>query len=188
MKDLIILNGLANAGKTTSLNYLKEKYDYKVYGSSQLLHNVTSKICNVYNSKMSIKDYKEILLDKENGVIVFGEKEYNSRSFLIKIAEEILVPVFGRTLFMSSIIFTILNEKPEKAVIECIGGDEWIKLQFLLETYKLPYRVLTIRSIREKEGIDIRKIIEPSTVIDNDTRSLKDLYLKLDEYVKSEDN
>lgn len=181
--DLIIINGYARSGKTTALEYFRDKYNYSVYSTSNYLHEVSARLLNLYRPKVSIEEFKNILADKDNGVVIFGTQEYEVREFLVKIAEEVLVPVFSRKIFSSNIIWNLIKDRPKRAVVETIGGQEWLEMKQVLDYNKIQYRVLVLRSHREKAGIDIREIINEATIINNDSSCLKSLYSELDSFV-----
>lgn len=179
--EIIIIGGFARSGKTETLKYLQDIYGYSVYSSSKKLHQVAAKLLNLHTPKIPVEEFAEMLKDKENGSVVFGNKEYESREFLIKIAEGILVPSFSRNLFPGAIIWELLNERPARAVIETIGGEEWSILRSELDLRGLVYKTYNIRSVRERPSVDYRKLIEGAPSINNDGSSLKDLYRTIDQ-------
>jgi hypothetical protein len=160
MGYVLFISGLARSGKTSTIDYLKSQ-GIPCLSTSVLLHQT----------------YQNLI---STGLLAPNHywKESNKpqlRKTLITLAEEVIVPVFGRESFAQTVIRQA-NEYPLPLVaVETIGGEEF---KLGLETLEKPYFCWNIRREGELKGVDIRELLEEGEDIWNDG-SIEDLHLKI---------
>jgi hypothetical protein len=134
---------------TSLVNELKEEC-WSVASTS----NVLDVIC--YNL-LDIMDVQDIDFEKKLGTIFSGRYEYTPREFKIKVAEEVIVPMFGREAIVEA---SFKNCDEYNIVCESIGGAELdILLAYIRKNFPdSPVLVLNMRSALELKGVDIRKL------------------------------
>jgi hypothetical protein len=93
------------------------------------------------------------------------------REDLIFLAENILVKLFTRSIFVSAIVEKISEEEDENIfIIENIGGEEYRILSKYLKAFFPEANVVrvNIRRAEEKEGIDVRELLPDALEIWNE--------------------
>jgi hypothetical protein len=148
-KNILIICGHAKTGKSALINELREEC-WSVASTSAVLDELCYQILDVF-------DIQDIDLVNKKGIIDVGRYEYTPREFKIKIAEQVIVPMFGREA-MVEISFKNCDEY--NIVCESIGGEELdILLAYIRKNYPdSPVLVLNMRSALELKGVDIRKL------------------------------
>lgn len=116
-KKLLVIGGYSKAGKTSSINYLENVHGAVVVSTSAMLHAVSSKL-NGWNS------YD---IDKSHPISINGVKYPTYRDYLIWLAEEVLVPIFGREIFGITAAIRAISglEDSDLVVVESVGGEEY---------------------------------------------------------------
>jgi hypothetical protein len=176
-KSIIFVSGYARAGKSTFINYA-ESLGHGAESTSKILYEVATNIL-VQLFGFSQRKAESILADKTasfswrcwwNTDDSYGNNSLSKvphRSFLIKVAERILVPVFGRELFARQSVIRALRNDSALVFVETIGGDEFdASLVALDETVgRLPeaqqpkvFKV-NVRSPQEERDADYRQLL-----------------------------
>jgi hypothetical protein len=171
---VIIVGGYARAGKTTAIRLLSERLLCPVFSTSDLLHKTR------HNLQAAFPELPQ-KLDTE------GNRQLN-----IKIAEDVLIPIYGRRLFAHTVASDALKyyrelktDRDVYVVTESIGGEEYVEMtNFFLEEYrkgcKLRLYPINIRSLYEQPGIDKRELI-PTFVEVQNTGTIDDLRAQLNQ-------
>lgn len=90
----------------------------------------------------------------------------SDREQCICMAEDILVPTFGRRLFAHAMYDGAMDSASEIVAVESIGGEEWEEFKHLARGHVL--EIWNIRSRREQPGIDIRQLMTEGQDLWND--------------------
>lgn len=156
-KIIICIGGFSNSGKSTTVKIL-ESLGVPVFSASRFLH----KAVDLANETFFKADRPDPI----------NYRWPTNRQQCITMAEEILVPTFGRRLFAHA-MFDGVIESPERIVaIESIGEAEWEEFAKLARGHHL--EIWNIRSLTEKPGIDIRELIPDGMDLWN-TGTIEDL-------------
>lgn len=149
---VIFINGYARSGKT----HLIENSPYPSVSTSRVLDEVAARFAFPNHSEEDLIEVKEHFRKKTPGFL-----EGRSREFKIKIAEQVMIPVFGRKIFAGQAVeqaMTIGQTNPI-VLFETIGGEEQLLIIKELEDKKIHYYSINIRHKDElSEGIDIREL------------------------------
>lgn len=160
MSIVLFIGGYARAGKQTALDYLKS-LGIPCYSTSALLHQTYQNL------------YKTGLLQPN---LYWGEENKPElRRELIVLAEEVLVPVFGREVFSHTVIRQVNLSTASLVVVETIGGEEF---KLGLEVLRKPYLCWNIRRDEELKGVDIRELLEGEDIWNNG--SIEELHRKIE--------
>jgi hypothetical protein len=148
-KNILIICGFARTGKSTLVNELKEE-DWSIASTSQVLDDICYRL-------LGILDVQDVNFEKKTGTVYSGRYEYTPREFKINVAEEVIVPVFGREAIVKA---SFKGCYSSNIVCESIGGDELdLLLNYIRRNYPAsPVLVLNMRSALELKGVDIRKL------------------------------
>lgn len=123
-RPCVYLTGYARTGKTTLLTELKGR-NWLVVSSSEILHKVTEKVLKEFNPELY--DKYMAIPDKDADLAYRKGKPISKRDMLIMVAEEILVPMFGREIFALGVAKAAasgLEGHHVGCIIESIGGEE----------------------------------------------------------------
>lgn len=157
-KIIVFVGGYAEAGKTTTLNRLKDE-GLTVFSSSELLHSVTWRIvagilgtdkANQLENKAKNYSLKTLL-----GI------DDTVRGLYILIAEAILVPVFGREIFAHTVARKALQASDDLVFIETIGGREHALAEEHIQLLNPTALVLNLnlRRVGENKEADSRQLL-----------------------------
>jgi hypothetical protein len=170
MKTILAVGGMSRSGKSTSLAFLKT-LGIPTVSTSVLLDQVIENLSGSFN--LSIPSDVE-----------------QRRRHKIKIAEDVLVPVFGREMFAGTAARHIFQYQSPTVVTETIGGEEFNLLQKAISTEAsqkdINYRIFrfNVKKLTELSGVDIRVPLDNAYTITNDG-SVQDLYdTWLDQLIK----
>lgn len=112
--DCYIISGYSRSGKTTITEYLR-KLGYLVESSSDILTIKTLQYCGIEINNKTI----DVINNKKQDIFEKLYKEANNKStdksirdFKIHVAENILVPRFGRVYFTNKCIKNIIKQLP----------------------------------------------------------------------------
>ena len=146
IKKVVFIGGYANSGKTTVLDRLRNS-GHLIVSTSETLHQIADKF---HGRKLDSKIPED-------------------RTELIRIAEEVLVPVIGRHGLVSPACEKILNYSGDNeiAIFESIGGEEFrIALNILESAGGLKIDGINLRRSTEQPGVDIRELLPSDKSID----------------------
>lgn len=147
-KTIICIGGYARSGKTTTIEIL-ESLGVPVFSASRFLHQVVEQAEKALWNPFEL--YDDVMTD---------------RAKCICMAEEILIPVFGRKLFAHAMYDGAISTPEETVAIETIGGQEFQEFKMLARGHRL--ECWNVRSEREKSGVDIRQLLPEGQDIWND--------------------
>jgi hypothetical protein len=123
MKTALLVSGYSRAGKSTTLNHISGSYpDVKVVSTSALLSTmassfITSQRCEQAIAKQVVDTKDDYTCKSLSGLTV--------RELKIAIAEQVIVPFFGR--FEGLVLPALraaVEDGVEKVIFETIGGEE----------------------------------------------------------------
>lgn len=142
VNKIIFIGGYACSGKTSTLEILK-KLGIPCYSTSALIHKV----------------YKELAL---SGLLsskkLWGkENKPELRECLITLAEDVLVPAFGREIFAHTVIRQANFNPAPVVAVETVGGEEF---RLGLKVIEKEYFCWNIRRDSELKGVDLRELLE----------------------------
>jgi hypothetical protein len=162
--NVIFLGGFAQSGKSESMKIFKEDFGYSTFSASALLHQVYEKFHEYDHSDTTLPEV---------------------RAEHIRIAEEVLKPVFGQEIFADALYRQVAKNIylfPEKVnVIETVGGKEFTALMEKFEDSPFPIKRINIRRKEERHGIDLRELLPDAIDFWNDG-DLADLKRRLKRY------
>lgn len=159
MSKIIFIGGWARSGKSSTLNYLKTQ-GIPTYSTSALLHQTYRRLIEA-----KLKSFKR------DFDIYDGNSKAELRQELITLAEDVLVPIFGREIFAHTIIRQANLDPAPIVAVETIGGEEF---RLGLEMVEKEYVCWNIRRDSELKGVDLRELLEGGVDIWNNG-SLSDL-------------
>lgn len=163
-KKLLVIGGYSKAGKTSSINYLENVHGAVVVSTSAMLHAVSSKL-NGWNS------YD---IDKSHPISINGVKYPTYRDYLIWLAEEVLVPIFGREIFGITAANKAVRglEDNDLVVVESVGGEEYEffekHLSFIDTSDATKVNINVVREGRNG-GDDLRVPLPDAATLTNDS-------------------
>lgn len=151
-KSLIVfIAGYSRVGKTTLIS----SAPYPSVSTSQILTEVTARVLKNFDSGFSSTQLEQIehLLTVKSS----PSTAKKLRQAKIKVAEEILVPIFRREIFIREAV----RRLPNAPVIlwETIGGEELIKTCQELSFSKYNVHGINIRHSNGLNNVDIRELI-----------------------------
>lgn len=149
MYNFLIVCGYANAGKTTLLKKLK---NVNICSTSVVLDYATARVIRgLFQLDAPIDTIARGLQQKT--VEIQG---LTSRELKISMAEEVIVPTFGR----AAIVRAALEQAKvdDLNIMESIGGEELTLLLGFLNERRDKYKVVNLRSPDELKGVDIREL------------------------------
>jgi hypothetical protein len=162
--NIIFLGGFSNSGKSSVMKIFKEEFGYNTYSTSALLHQAYEKFHEYDHSDTTLPEV---------------------RAEHIRIAEEVLRPVFGQEIFADAIYRQVMqNSKAilgSTNVIETIGGKEFTTLMERFEDSPFHTQRINIRRKEERPGIDIRELL-PDAIDFWNEGDLADLKRRLKRY------
>jgi hypothetical protein len=150
--NIILIGGYARSGKSTSVQLLRDR-GIPCYSTSASLYDTYARLKEVYPELHH--------LDPDNKQV--------SRQRMIALAEEVIVPVFGReSIVMACVkwLEQVYEMGHETVAIETIGGNELELLERGLKYWSQHPLFITaainIRSDTEEPDADSRRLIESS--------------------------
>lgn len=168
--NIIILTGYSRTGKSTLIRKL-ESYGWLVGSSSEALGSVADRIL-IHIGDMSERMVEELRGSPDDHSWNINEFCYGNivtyRDFKIAVAEQVLIPVFSRSLFALAATRCLDEFDPSShvgIVIESVGGEE---TQLILNNIwqKMGDRAIVHRFHAHTDGInhsgDIR-VIDPES-------------------------
>ena len=166
-KQLIILSGYARSGKSTFLEVAKD-LDCGVVSTSEILHDFTNllirRLLGVRIDTKNKSDMTTLWFNIKQGVTSRTSiVSWLSRDILINIAENCLVPVFGRDVFGLAAAKKIIHSRHKTLVYEAFNKSECDSmLHFLssldgLDNYEV--HVVTIVRDDAEPGVDGRELL-----------------------------
>ena len=159
MGKTIFIGGLARSGKSSTLEILK-KLGIPCYSTSALLHQTYQKLIEAKLKSLK-RDFE--MYDVNN--------KAELRQELITLAEDVLVPTFGREIFAHTVIRRANTDPAPIVAVETVGGEEF---RLGLEVIKKEWICWNIRRDSELKGVDLRELLEGAADIWNNG-SLQDL-------------
>lgn len=162
---IIFIGGYARSGKSSAISYLRNHHGLVCLSTSECLHQV-----------------KDRLLDTFPEIARPTNKE-QERSLCIKIAEGLLVPIYGREIFANWVVQQI--QPGQTYIVETIGGVEHTLLKDTIKRAltRVDIDEVNIRRGSERIGVDIRKLLENGIELYNNG-TLDELYKKLDKLIR----
>ncbi len=172
MKRIIFLGGYARSGKSTAVTLLREM-EIPCFSTSEFLYTVAARIWSIGGSyNTTLQQLKNTLPD----AILWNTGGLTKRQFLIHVAENVIVPSYGRG---EGIVKPVMNQALEEldispiVAIETIGGFEYQQLLACVPDYAT-YIPVNIRRHTELAGADIRELLPDAVDIWNEG-SINDL-------------
>lgn len=156
MNKIIFIGGYARSGKDETLKIL-ENLGIPCYSTSSLLHKFYH---NLYSTELIDQFFIPDLTDKPS-----------FRNLLITLAEDVLVPTFGREIFAHTVIRQANLDPAPIVAVETVGGEEF---RLGLEVIKKEWACWNIRRDSELKGVDLRELLDGGVDIWNNG-SLSDL-------------
>jgi hypothetical protein len=152
MKKILFIGGYARAGKSRAMNHL-QSLGAECFSTSKLLDEVLDTINMAYGLDLNLSGHEDRRREK------------------IKLAEEILVPIFSRQLFAAGVVARVVSSSSDTVAIETIGGEEFecLKKQLALAG-KFEAQSINIRSQEERPGCDIRVLLTDAADVWNSWR------------------
>lgn len=153
MQKLIIICGYSNVGKTWVLDDLQRR-GHQILSTSKVLDDFTARLVKIVDGSDIQKTIQQ-LLTKQGTVL-----NQPPRQLKINLAENLIVPVFGREAIVQAALKKISLASEGLVFFESIGGEELILLvRSIDKTYKsCDYQILNLRHVDEKPGVDIREL------------------------------
>lgn len=173
-KKLLVIGGFSKTGKSSAINYLKEVHGAEVVSTSAMLHAVSS----------AFNHWDSYEIDKDDPITINGVEYSTYRNYLIWLAEEVLVPIFGREIFGITAAIKAVKALEEKdcVVVESVGGEEYEFFEKHLHSFDTSdVSKVNINLVREgrEGGDDLRKPLpDACTLVNNSSR--EELYNTLD--------
>ncbi len=173
-KELLVIGGFSKTGKTSAISYLEKVHGASVVSTSVMLHAVSS-VLNGWDSYS---------IDKDKAITINGVEYSNYREYLIWLAEEVLVPIFGREIFGITAAIQAMRalEDNDCVVVESVGGEEYEFFEKHLHSFDISDVVkVNINLVREgrEGGDDLRQPLpDACTLVNNSDRN--NLYNTLD--------
>jgi hypothetical protein len=152
MSKIIFIGGYSRAGKSSTLKILKN-LEIPCYSTSALLHQTYQRLI-----KAKLKSFK---LDYE---MYDGNNKAEIRQELITLAEDVLVPTFGREIFAHTVILQANLDPAPIVAVETVGGEEF---KLGLEVIEKTHVCWNIRRDSELKGVDLRELLEGGVSIWN---------------------
>jgi NADPH-dependent 7-cyano-7-deazaguanine reductase QueF-like protein len=144
MGKIIFIGGYGRSGKSSTLEILKS-LDIPCYSTSVLLHQTYRRLVEA-----KLKSFK---LDFN---MYDGNNKAEIRQELITLAEDVLVPTFGREIFAHTVIRQANLDPVPIVAVETVGGEEF---RLGLEVIEKEYVCWNIRRNSELKGVDLRKLL-----------------------------
>jgi hypothetical protein len=161
---VFVLTGYAQSGKSESSRYVRSK-GWRTVATGDIVYDVAARIVSslikelTYDEAMKLLRAKKYLWDFD--LHLTGPEDVDSlatcydlddRQFKIKVAEEIIVPVFGREGIVSAAWKNVTSQEGHTPIlIESIGGEEYDILCNLLNNSRSVYHAATICIRRDSE-------------------------------------
>lgn len=145
MSKIIFIGGYARAGKGSTLEILK-KLGIPCYSTSVLLHQTYQRLI-----KSKLKSFKR------DFDMYDGNNKAELRQELITLAEDVLVPTFGREMFAHTVIRQANLDPAPIVAVETVGGEEF---RLELEVISKEWVCWNIRRDSELKGVDLRELWE----------------------------
>jgi len=140
-KKIIIIGGYARSGKSTTVRILRNTFNIPCYSTSEVLHQVTNNLLTKTFDRPIPTDVNE------------------KRALCISVAEDALVPVFGRQVFAQAVAAKALSDLSPVVAIESVGGEEYMLLLDCLAGQPYQQFNWNLRRTHERAGIDLRKLL-----------------------------
>lgn len=197
---LVFFGGYSGSGKTTHCIPILRSFGYRILSSSVLLHEFSERLitrvfgCDYYDSydrELELSVVTQVS-DPQSGwfnhgsVISKYKYQVKSRKFLIDLAEDALIPAFGKEVFMSTIADSICQNPNVSYAVEIFDANEFTLLQKLLKNRGISedFFVFNLRRRTENSVVDRRTLIPGGVNIHNNgsyAELEEDLRLKLGE-------
>lgn len=145
MGTIIFIGGFSRSGKSSTLEILK-KLGIPCYSTSALLHQTYQSLI-----KAKLKSFK-----RDFNMYDDNNKD-ELRQELITLAEDVLVPVFGREIFAHTVIRQANLDPAPIVAVETVGGEEF---RLGLEVIKEEWVCWNIRRDGELKGVDLRELLD----------------------------
>lgn len=158
----VLISGYARAGKTSIISEL----GHNVYSTSKYLDLVCSGMLvgsELQNSTDWPELYRTVELNHKYVKDFQSKNEniappgYTIRSFKIMVAEDIIVPLYGRERGLIIPTLWVVDYNAPVIYIETIGGEEAECIKNHLPNHKII--PINIRSKGEQAGVDIRQLL-----------------------------
>lgn len=180
MKNVIVVCGYTNSGKSTVINHLRD-IGIPAVSSSEHIHDVASTRL-ASRLRITKEEAQELIhrLKRTSEILIDG---MTARQYLIHTAEEYLVKTFGRRdgivkpTFDRGVVMT-----GDTFAMESIGGIEFEILKDLCHESGVSLRVLAVRRKTEQPGVDIREIPAEAIHVYNDA-SVEKLLDQIEKFI-----
>ncbi len=191
---IVIYSGMAQAGKTTRVNPTLRKLGFTVMSTSILLDKFTSKtLMSLVNTKFN-PEKRDLMYYftmnhpvGEHGTLYFQGDLMSRRELKIRLAEEVLVPLFSRTIFAHRVAQQAIDSVKEgrKVAIESVGGEELDLMLTYLFKFHGKLKMFNVKGSEQlPAGTDLRKLIPGVPMFDTD--DVDRLRLDLQDYLLGE--
>ena len=150
---MIIITGYSRAGKTTFLSFLEEK-GYKIISTSKMVHEIATSFAQINGVNIDSTD-KDSFVDM--GV------RMPMREYLVNVAENVLVKTLTRKICSLYIDSKIDEHAGSDIAIEIFNQEEYDGTKLSL----MDKQIVFITRKEELKGIDLRSIISPDIIYEN---------------------
>ena len=150
---MIIITGYSRAGKTTFLSFLEEK-GYKIISTSKMVHEIATSFAQINGVNIDSTD-KDSFVDM--GV------RMPMREYLVNVAENVLVKTLTRKICSLYIDSKIDEHAGSDIAIEIFNQVEYDGTKLSL----MDKQIVFITRKEELKGIDLRSIISPDIIYEN---------------------
>lgn len=177
LPQIVFLGGYSGSGKTQYASPALEQLGYVKASSSDALHQTVQGIVKVLlDIDIDTYDRKsEFLKTMCHSSKCASHKDWSDlRQLNIDIAEEVLIPIFGREIMAFYLVRQMVDCPTKTSVfIETVGGDEFAKTLSFAHILFPEFECLTkarinIRRHTEKPGIDLRKLLPDAITVWNE--------------------
>jgi hypothetical protein len=178
MPKVYLVGGYARSGKTTLLKQAKEAC-HLVASTGQELYEIAARAYLAFHSEVFEPSEENIqwaikFLQQHKEEPLPGFEHLSGRQFVILMAENVIVPAFGRSVFVKRAAtkvrdFILSNgDNTKDCFVETVGGEEFqilfSKLVTHLNISPGRIKVLNLRRPKEQPGIDLRQLVSEDDI------------------------
>lgn len=167
-KVFVYIGGYAQVGKTSVTNELRSR-GYNCFSTSEILYEMAEKMCDIFELPCFYENKNQFY-----GMPLDGRYELTSekgRTWLILLAEKVLVPVFGRQVFAHTATQRAIDCDSDLVFIESFNNEEnQLMIQYASNmTPKSNLHVkFNIRRNTEDPSADSRELLFGAMDLQND--------------------
>lgn len=170
-KTIVYLGGYARSGKSSLIEELRNR-GYSCFSTSEILHEVASRFC--------LSFYLPVFFRHKTEKFDLGYSFFpcikTGREWLITLAEDVLVPVFGRELFAHTASKRAIACDTPLVFIEAFNNEEQNLMSWYAQNIGNIQQelIFNIRRDREEPDADSRELLAGAIDIQN-TQTIAEL-------------